>query len=253
MRTVAIIQARWASTRLPGKCMLQIYHKPLLEHIIDRLRYSKRLDGICVATTTSDTDDVIAELAGKLGIQLYRGSENDVLDRYYQAAKLVDADIICRVTSDDPFKDPKVLDQFIDDFNSGDYDYISNTIVPTYPEGIDIEVFRFSALERAWKEAALPSEHEHVTPYIWKNSDKFRLYNEVWKDNLSKLRWTVDKPEDWVFAQQVYERLYKPGDIFLMEDILKLLKKESWLSTINNHTIRNEGYLKSIAGEKETQ
>ena len=246
MNVVAIIQVRSASTRLPGKCMLKIFGKTILEHIILRVSGAKKVQKICVATTQNQEDDIIERIVRKYNVAVYRGSESDVLDRFYQAAKLLQADIICRITADDPFKDPLILDNFIDDFIAGGYDYLSNTIEPTYPEGIDIEVFNFCSLEKAWEEASLPSEREHVTPYIWKNSRKFNLYNKKHAPDLSHLRWTLDKPEDWVFIQQVYDYLYSPERIFHMADILDLLKKHPDLLKINNKIIRNEGYLKSI-------
>ena len=227
MNVVAIIQVRSASTRLPGKCMLKIFGKTILEHIILRVSGAKKVQKICVATTQNQEDDIIERIVKKYNVAVYRGSESDVLDRFYQAAKLLQADII-------------------DDFIAGGYDYLSNTIEPTYPEGIDIEVFNFCSLEKAWEEASLPSEREHVTPYIWKNSRKFNLYNKKHAPDLSHLRWTLDKPEDWVFIQQVYDYLYSPERIFHMADILDLLKKHPDLLKINNKTIRNEGYLKSI-------
>ena len=249
MNRVAIIQARTASTRLPRKCFLRIYNKTILEHIILRLQNAKSIHAICVATTTKKEDDGIEEIVRNMGLKVYRGSESDVLDRFYRAAKWMKADIICRVTADDPFKDPAVIDLFMDKFLEGDYDYLSNTIKPTYPEGIDMEIIHFSALERAWKEAKLPSEREHVTPYIWKNPEKFNIHNEEYPEDLSYMRWTLDKPEDWVFIQQIYDYLYQEEKLFLMEDILSLLKKHPELTEINSKTIRNEGYFKSVKEE----
>lgn len=253
MKKVGIIQVRTTSTRLPNKCLLKIFNKSVLEHIVERLKYAKRLDSICIATTTNSTDDVIEQIGNKVNVPVYRGSEDDVLARFYYAAKSIQADIICRVTADDPLKDPHIIDLFIEQFLKGKYDYLSNTIRPTYPEGIDIEIFSFKALEKAWEEAIFPSEREHVTPYIWKNGNQFRLYNVTYSKDLSEWRWTLDKPEDWVFIQQIYDRLYSDEKVFLMEDILKLLHEEPWLMEINKGTVRNEGYLKSIANENAHQ
>ena len=250
MKTVGIIQVRTTSTRLPKKCLLKINKKTILEHIILRLKFCKTLDSLCVATTTNKTDDIIECISNELEICVFRGSENDVLDRFYQAAKIISADVICRVTADDPFKDPKIIDNFMREFLVNDYDYLSNTIVPSYPEGIDIEIFRFSALEKAWKDAKLQSEREHVTPYIWKNRNLFKICNKRYKKDISSFRWTLDKPEDWVFIQQIYDRLYEPDKIFYMEDILELLEQEPDLIEINKGTVRNEGYLKSIKQDK---
>lgn len=251
MKKVAIIQVRTASTRLPRKCMLQISGMTILEHIVKRLEYSEELDDICIATTEQPEDDPIETLSGKLGTRLYRGSSDDVLDRFYQAAERCRADVICRVTADDPFKDPALVDQFIRKFNEKDCDYLSNTVEPTYPEGIDIEIFSMNALREAWRDARLKSEREHVTPYIWKQPNKFKIISEKYKEDLSSYRWTLDKPTDFVFIQQIYDRLYHPDKLFLMEDILAILEREPWLKEINAGTVRNEGYLKSIQNEAQ--
>ena len=249
MKKTAIIQVRTASTRLPQKCLLQINGKTILEHIVERLKFSNQLDEICIATTENSEDDILELIAEKLDIKIYRGDSNDVLDRFYKASLMMGSDIICRVTADDPFKDPVILDHFMTDFLAGEYDYLSNTIEATYPEGIDIEIFRFQALEKAWKEAELQSEREHVTPYIWKNPNLFNIFCKKNAEDLSSYRWTMDKPQDFVFIQQIYDRLYNPQKVFLMNDILAVLKKEPWLMDINCGIPRNEGYLKSIENE----
>ena len=249
LKRVAIIQVRTTSQRLPNKCLLHLFGKTVLEHIIRRLRYAKSIDEICVATTTNTSDDVIEEIAKNAGVHVYRGSEDDVLDRFYQAAKSVRADVICRVTADDPLKDPQVLDKIMQTYSEGRYDYVSNTMKPSYPEGIDIEIFSFKALEKAWQEGNMPSEREHVTPYIWKNPQLFQTYNVENSQDLSANRWTLDNAADWVFIQQIYDFLYRENSIFYMDDVLKLLDEHPYLTKINNHTVRNEGYLKSLAEE----
>lgn len=248
MKCVAIIQARTNSSRLPKKILLKMYGKTILEHIVTRVKKAQNIDEVWIATTDSNDDDAVELISKKIGVQCYRGSENDVLDRYYQSALLAKADIICRITADDPFKDYQVIDQIIDEFNKGEYDYISNTIEPSYPEGIDAEVFSIQALKKAWSEAKLQSEREHVTPYIWKNPDIFKLKNIKYKEDLSSLRWTLDKPEDFVFIQQIYDYLYNPDneEIFTMNDVLEVLKEHPELAEINKGTIRNEGYIKSL-------
>lgn len=250
MRKVAIIQVRTTSHRLPNKCLLKLFGKTILEHVVNRLKYAKTIDDICIATTINKTDDVIEQLATKGNIPCYRGQEDDVLDRFFQAAKFMKADVICRITADDPLKDPIVLDDMMAVYLDGEYDYVSNTLNPTFPEGIDIEIFSFEALSRAWEEGRLPSEREHVTPYIWKNSDIFHIYSFENVVDLSFYRWTLDRAEDWVFIQQVYEYLYQDREMFYMNDVLVLLKKIPWLAEINSGIIRNEGYIKSIEEEK---
>lgn len=247
----AIVQARMGSTRLPGKVLKKIAGKPLLEHIIDRVRESHLIEKIVIATTIKSEDQVISQVATHLSVESYVGSENDVLDRFYQSAKTYHADIIVRITPDDPFKDPNVIDKIINYYllHRGDVDYVSNTIYPTYPEGLDVEIFSFKALEKAWKEAKKPSEREHVTPYIWNHPELFRLANVENKKDLSHLRWTLDNERDLKFAREVYKTLYK-GNIFLMEDILNLLTENPELIEINKGAVRNEGYKKSVREEK---
>jgi len=234
------------STRLPGKSLAQIAGKPLLEHVVERVRASRTLDEIVVATTTNPQDRAILHLAARCGVQAYAGSEEDVLDRYYEAAKQRTAQTVVRVTGDDPFQDPEVLDKVVKRIlGSSDLDYVSNWIEPTYPEGLDVEAFSFEVLERAWLEAKLPSEREHVTPYIWKNPDKFRLANVRHHTDLSGLRWTIDYEEDLWFAREVYARLYHKA-IFLMDDVLELLRTEPELARINQGIERRAGYALSL-------
>ena len=234
MRIVAIIQARMGSTRLPGKTMMEICGKPLLWHVIDRTKPSRFINDIMVATTDKEEDKVILDFSKNNNISCFAGSEEDVLDRYYQAAKASKADVIVRITADDPLKDPDVMDRVILEFKDEGPDYASNTIKPTFPLGMDIEVFTFSALERAWKESSTPYDREHVTPYIYNNPEKFKLLNVTNpKGDLSRLRWTVDTKQDLEFVREVYRHLYKDGKIFLMEDILKLLEELPELSREN--------------------
>jgi spore coat polysaccharide biosynthesis protein SpsF (cytidylyltransferase family) len=249
--TAAIIQARMGSTRLPGKVLADISGKTLLEHVIQRVSASKLIKQTILATTTNEKDKALIEFARARGLKYYAGSENDVLDRFYQAAKKYNVTTIVRITPDDPFKDPEVIDKLITHYleKQGAVDYVSNTIKPTYPEGLDAEVFSFKALEKAWREAKKPSEREHVTPYIWNHPELFKLVNVENDTDLSGLRWTVDTEADLKFAREVYARLYH-GQVFLMKEILALLKAEPELSKINAGMIRNAGYLKSLKLEE---
>jgi len=248
-RTVAVVQARLDATRLPGKTIAPICGKPLLEHVFDRVRACRLIHEVTFATTTDLADRQLIHLASRNGIAAYAGSGNDVLDRFYQAARRFDAEIIVRVTADDPFKDPEIVDQVIETFFSRQpLDYCSNTIEPTYPEGLDIEVFSFHALERAWREAVLASDREHVTPYIWRQPEMFRCANVKLGRDLSHLRWTIDYDEDLRFTREVYARLYR-GQIFGMEEILALIENEPWLSGINAGFQRNAGYQLSLECE----
>lgn len=251
-RVVAIIQGRMGSTRLPGKTLMDISGKPLLAHIIDRVKTAQTVQEVVVATTIDPEDQAILEFARSYGVRAYAGSPEDVLDRYYQAAKEFGADTVVRITADDPFKDPEVADKIVHYLlDHPQLDYASNTIEPTYPEGLDIEVFTFRALAQAWREAKLPSEREHVTPYIWKNPDKFRVANIKLDRDLSHLRWTLDYEADLLFTREIYHRFYQ-GQVFLMHDILSLLAQEPDLTAINQGIPRNLGYEKSRAQEAES-
>lgn len=248
---IAIIQARMGSGRLPGKVLMDIAGKPLLEHVLDRVRLSRLIDKIIIATTTKERDQVILEMAQTWGMESYAGSEEDVLDRFYQAAKMYGADTIVRITPDNPFNDPEATDKVISHYlrNKDNLDYVSNRMKSTYPEGLDVEVFSFEALEKAWKEAKKPSEREHVTPYIWNHPDIFRLANVENDEDLSHLRWTVDTETDLQFTREIYARLYH-GQVFFMKDILALLRAEPELAQINQGTPRYEGYLRSLEQEQ---
>jgi spore coat polysaccharide biosynthesis protein SpsF (cytidylyltransferase family) len=247
MKKVAIIQARMGSTRLPGKTLADIGGQPLAGRIIDRVAASRLVDEIVVATTTEKADDeLVAYLAGR-SVPVYRGSVQDVLDRFHGAAESRAAEIIIRITADDPFKDPDVIDLVTGELLADPaLDYASNTIQPTFPEGLDVEVFRREALTRAWSEAKAPSEREHVTPYIWKHPHLFRIRN-VRRDgeDLSGLRWTLDYDDDLKFAREIYARLGGQG-LFKMKEILELMRKEPQLGSINSGIPRNQGYLKSV-------
>ena len=249
-KVVAIIQARMGSTRLPGKVMKEIVGKPMLWHVINRVKHTKELDDIVIATTNIKEDTQILELASKIGVKTYAGSENDVLDRYYQAAIISKADVIVRITADCPLADSNVIDKVVKYYLNNDFDYVSTSIKPTYPDGIDVEIFSFASLEKAWDEAKLSSEREHVTPYIWKNPNIFGIGNFSNDQDISHMRWSVDEQRDLEFVRDIYNKLYKESEMFYMEDILNLLKKHPELMDLNKGIIRNEGYLKSLKEDK---
>lgn len=244
----AVIQARMGSKRLPGKVMADLHGKPLLQRVIDRALAVPNVDEAIVATTTLPEDDVVAALARRCNIRVHRGSLDDVLDRFVTASRLIGASTVVRLTADNPLIDPEVCGMVLDRYRSmgSDVDYVSNTIVPTWPDGLDVEVISRRALERAWREATLCSEREHVTPYIYKNPEQFRIAEVRNATDLSSLRWTVDHPQDLAFVRGVYARL-DHGTIFGTEEVLVLLKAYPELSAINQGFKRNEGYLKSLA------
>ena len=249
MKTVAIIQARMDSSRLPGKIMKPLAGKPVIWHVVDRLRYSKNLDQIVVATTTNHEDDVVAEFCKEQEVPFFRGSEEDVLDRYYQAAKKFVADPIVRITGDCPVIDPTIVDEVIKGYFKWGYDIYG--LSGEFPDGLDCGLFAFWVLEDTWKHAVLPSEREHVGPYMKKHPEKYRAGHYEKFEGLGDHRWTLDEEADYWFLREIFDRLYKPGKPFLTQDILNLLKRESELMEINKGIIRNEGYLKSLAEDKE--
>jgi len=249
-KIIAIIQVRLDSSRFPKKALSQLIDKPMIIHVIDRAKQSKHIDQLVVATSTRKIDDPIIDVVSKQGISVFRGSADDVLDRYYKAAKKYHADIIVRITGDCPLIDPVIIDKVIQCYIDGKYDYVSNTIDQTYPDGLDTEVFSYKALEKTWKEAKLLSEREHVTPYIVNHPEKFKLINVRNDVDLSHMRWTVDYEKDLEYVKEIYGRLYKKDSIFLMDDILQLLEKNPELNKINIGITRNEGYLRSLDKDK---
>lgn len=232
------------SSRLPGKVMTDICGMQMLARVIQRVEKARLIDLIMVATSTASPDDEIKLLCDEMGIPCFRGSLHDVLDRYYRAAVQCNADAIVRITADCPLIDPLVMDKVIEVFSTGNFDYVSNTIKCTYPDGLDTEVFHISALERAWREARLQSEREHVTPYIYNHPELFRLLNVSCAKDLSELRWTVDEPPDLEFVRSIYSLMGE--SIFNLEDVLRLLNQFPKLSQMNREIKRNEGYLKSL-------
>jgi spore coat polysaccharide biosynthesis protein SpsF len=249
----AIIQARMGSTRLPGKVLKMLAGQPMIAHVIQRTRAACKLDQVVLATTQDASDDPLAEFAASLGVVVFRGSVDDVLDRYYQAAKSSGATTVIRITGDCPVIDPAVIDATVGLFQSGDYDYVSNFIHRTYPDGLDTEVMRFSALETAWQEAALKSEREHVTPYLYKHPEKFQQVGLVQPIDLSAYRWTVDEPRDFEFITAIYDALYTENPSFDMAAIAKLLDNHPELLDVNAGISGNEGYLKSLEEDKNSQ
>ncbi len=247
MKAILITQARMGSSRLPGKVLKEVNGQTLLEIHLNRLRQCKKVDEIIVATTVADADEKIEALAHSLNFKTYRGSENDVLDRYYQSALPFRPDWIVRVTSDCPLLDAALVDKVIETALAKNVDYCSNTLDPHFPDGQDVEVFKFSALEKAWKEAKLTSEREHVTPYIWGNSDVkgeniFKAFSFVNDKNYGHLRMTVDEENDFKLIEHLVKK-YGSDKTWL--EYVQAIESEN-LSALNNQFARNEGYQKSI-------
>lgn len=242
MRTVIITQARMTSTRLPGKVLKTILGKPLLEYHVERLRNAQPIDEVVVATTINATDNPIIEWCEQKGVKYYRGSEEDVLSRYYEAAAHFEADVVVRVTSDCPLIDPRVVDEVIDYYinNRDKCDYVSNTLERTYPRGLDTEVFSMKALEKAHKEAREQPEREHVTPYIYRRPDQFRLANCSGAVDYSQHRWTVDTLEDFEFIKFILQELYPVNNRFTWLDVLNLLSNHPEWVEINAQVKQKE-------------
>ena len=252
MKIVAIIQARMGSRRLPGKSLLNLVGKPALQHVLERVSLSTLIDEIWLATTLKEEDSKIVSLAKKLNLKYYRGKVNDVLDRYYQTAKRAKADVIVRITGDCPLIDYKIIDKVIKFFldNSPRFDYVSNVIPPTFPDGLDVEVFSRKALAKAWQKAKWFSEREHVTPYITQHAELFKLGNVVSRKDFSQYRLTLDNKEDLEFLKLVARECQKVKRYCGLEEIIKILKDHpDWLE-INLRIKRNEGYSKSLREDK---
>lgn len=244
---IAILQARTGSSRLPGKVLRKIKGKTLLELYLNRVKQSRLIDKIVVATTTKSSDNTIGELAKNLGFDCFRGSESDLLDRFYQCAKKYKADVVVRLTPDDPFVDYQVVDRAIKIFNENKADFVTNHFDPTYPEGLDVEVYSIGALERSWQEAQLLSEREHVFPYIQNHQSQFKIINFRQESDYSHLRWTIDYECDFEMTKIIYDYLYDDNPIFLQDDILSVLEKHPEIAEINGHIKRKEGVNKTKA------
>lgn len=246
MKIVAIIQARINSSRLPNKVLHDLSGKSLLEHVVLRLKPSKKINKIVVATTTRLHDDQIEDLCKRLEIDCYRGSETNVLERYFEASEFFKADIIIRITADDPFKDYRIIDNAIDILIEKKLDFVCNNNPPTFPEGLDVEVITFEALKNAYLNATTDFQREHVTQYIHQNQSKYKIYNIQNAANLSDYRWTIDTLEDFTFARKVYDKLYVNNKIFLTEQILALLQNAPALKLINANVAKSDMYKNKV-------
>jgi len=239
-----IIQARMGSSRLPGKVLTVIDgNNPILYYVIWQLQQCKSLDEIVIATTILEEDEKIVKYVENMGLSCFRGSPDDVLDRYYQCAKKFNFSNIVRITADCPLIDPTLVEQVIQKFNSEPCDYSTNSLPKTFPQGTETEIFSFESLEKAWKNAKKPSEREHVTPYIKNNKNFKKLYIKNSKD-LSDFRWTVDTIEDLKLVRELISRIKKRP--ILMTDILEVFSNKPELIEINKNHIKDEGYLKSL-------
>lgn len=243
MSVNAIIQARCGSTRFPNKVFALIDGKPLLWHVVNRLKYATKIDDIIVATTVSEKDNKIEEWCKENNVHCFRGSEENVLNRYYSASEAFPSDYVVRITADDPFKEPKVIDAVITKLIEEGYDHVTNNLPPSFPEGLDCEAFKKSALDRSEKEAETAFEREHVTQYIYHHPEIFKIGNVSNDVNLSYLRWTVDKDVDFEMVKAVYaHRNPANKGILLMDEILDILKANPEIEKINSEVERSAMY-----------
>ncbi len=244
-----IIQARMSSTRLPGKVLMKIENeKTVLEFMLNQCKESKLLDRMIIATTNKIDDQEIVKVVKKLGFDYFCGNESDVLDRYYKCAKKFKSKHIMRITSDCPLIDPTVIDKVIKKYQSGKFDYVSTSPPQTFPWGISVEIFSFKALKNIWRNAKIPSEREHVTPYFYKNPKKFKIFVVKNKIQLTNIRINIDRKNDLTLVRKVISKIkIRP---ILLKSILKLSKSNPDLFKINKSNIPNEGYLNSLKLDK---
>lgn len=235
LKIVMIIQARMGATRLPGKPLKKVMDRPLLSYLIERLKRVNNISTLIIATTTQPQDDLIETFCKKEKITVFRGSEEDVLDRYYQAAKKYQADVIIRITADCPLIDPKVIEQAIQFYLTHYplYDYVSNTHKRTFPRGMDVELFSMQCLEEAAQEARLKNEREHVTPFIYNHPERYKIGEIQYSSNQANHRWTVDTPEDLALISLILQTLYPRHPQFTLQEILQELDNHPEWSLIN--------------------
>tara|TARA_Y200000002_G_C22656499_1_gene653735 strand:- start:1065 stop:1811 length:747 start_codon:yes stop_codon:yes gene_type:complete len=247
MNTVVIVQARMGSTRLPGKVLLRVLDMPLLQFQIERLKDTPKVDSIVIATTTNPADDLIVDLCESLGYLVFRGAEHDVLDRYHTAAQFYEADCIVRINSDCPLIDPAIVSRVLDVFHSelGSYDYVSNILEKGYPIGLHTEVFSREALKNAFYHSTDPDEREHVTPYLYRNPDKFKLASVAPEIDMSHLRWTLDYPVDLMVIRRIIEGLYPKNPKFGIDEIVNFIEENPEISELNSYIQKEQTIMKS--------
>ena len=230
---VALLQARMSSSRLPGKVLAPVLGRPMIARHLERLARARRLDRLIVVTSTDAGDDPLATLSAELGVDCFRGSLDDVLDRVHAALAGLAADHCVRLTADCPLADPALIDALVDFHLAGGYEYSSNCERRTYPDGLDAEIVRVDVLERAWRDARERPDREHVTTYIRRRPDVFRIGGMENDEDLSALRWTVDDPDDLEFVRRVYAELHPPNPEFGWRDVLALVRSRPEIAAIN--------------------
>lgn len=253
MKVLAVLQARTSSKRMPGKVLKPLLGRAMILRQLERIARCRTLDGVVLATSEDPSDDPLAAAMEGSGAEIFRGSLDNVLERFFRAAERSGPAHVVRLTGDCPLADPDIIDSAVELHLGLGYDYTTNALRPTFPDGLDVEVMTFAALELAFRNARLPSEIEHVTPYINRRPEEFRIGHLINGTDLSALRWTVDEPKDFEFVRAVYERLYPFRPDFAMADVLALLAREPGLADLNRGFERNEGLLKSLKADQEEQ
>ena len=254
----AILQARMSASRLPGKVLMPVLGRPVLSYNIERIQRAKTISRVVVATTDKREDDAIQRLCESEDVPVFRGSEEDVLDRIHRCMTQFAMEHCAKLTADNPLIDPAVIDQVTGFYlaHPGDYDYVSNNHPPTWQDGQEVEVFTASALETAWREAAQPFQREHVTPFLWDQPERFRTGNVARADDrwYCEYRWTLDYPEDYEFMKRVFEELYPNKPDFTTEDVMDLLRRRPDIQAINANRAGTVWYrdhldqLRTVAG-----
>ena len=248
-KSTIMIQARTGSTRLPKKVLSKIEEKPLIWHVINRVKRVHGIKQIVLVTTRKKEDEILIRIANKSNILSFTGDTYDVLNRYYQCASQFDADPIIRITGDCPLIDHTLVENMLKFYNHNDFDYVSNTLFPTFPDGLDVEIFSFKTLSKMAKNARMKSEREHVTSYILNHPKQFKTLNFKNKTNLANYRWTVDTYKDLKFVRKIYSKM-RPCKVFAMNSVLKVISKNPKILDLNREFIRNEGYLQSLKNDK---
>ncbi len=247
-----IVQARLGSRRVFGKTLKTVLGRPLIAYVMDQVRAARQLDTVILATSDRAQDDPVAELGASQGWKVFRGSADDVLDRFYHAAIEHNLDAVVRITGDCPLKDPAIIDWVVCTFRQqADIDYVATNLEPRLPLGMDVDMFAMSALERAWRHAELPSEREHVNPFLRKHPDLFRHHSLVYPQDLTRYRVAVDEPEDFVVVQRIIESLHEPGKVFHLQEVVDFLEQNPHVARVNADLVHNQGYLESLKGDLE--
>jgi len=250
MNVVVVIQARMGSTRLPGKVLRPLGGRPAIQHVLERARLIPGVGEVVLATSTAAADEPLARLAASLGAPVFRGSEQDVLDRYCQAARQARADVVVRVTGDCPLLDPRESGKVLRALLDAGADYASNCHPPTYPDGLDTEALPMAVLERAWREADTTAEREHVTLHVWRNPDRFRLINVAHATDLSRYRLTLDEERDYRLLGHVFAALQETGRFGTLTEVVDLLEHRPDVVEVNAAIRRDEGLGRSLAEDR---